>query len=148
MSQERRAPAWMRAVALWHAAALIAASLVCYVYPDASFGDVAFLAQALLPIFLLGTALFALGVLLAIAAAGRSSEALRLALTTAFILDIQAAVVLLGSSFLIDNAELLGGIPPFFAPLVALFAFAIPAAAAVFRLRDKPHSGLASAGAP
>jgi hypothetical protein len=148
MSQEPTSPVWTRAVSIWHAVAFFAASIACYLYPDFLFGDAAFLGQALLPMFLLGCAMFAAGVLMTVAAVGRSRTVLRLALVTAFVFDIQAAMVLLLFTYQIDNADLLGGIPTLAGPLMTFAAFAIPAAAAVFMLRERIVSASASAATP
>jgi len=136
MQDERAAPAWIRGIAFWHAVALLILSFACYVFPDVLFGDVIYLSQAVFPIALLGTALFAIGVLLTMASFSRSKKVLRISLITVFILDMQLTIVLLMFTFQIDNAELLGGVSVFTGTLATLVAFAIPAAAAVFMLGD------------
>lgn len=122
---------------MWHAVALLPISLACYVSSRLLFGDIVYHSAARLPIMLLGTALFAIFVLLTVAAIGRSKKVLRLALITAFVLDMQAFMVLYLYIFQIDNASLLGGIPIQASRLVLFLALAVPAAVAVFALREK-----------
>ena len=136
MNPEPAAPSWVRAVSLWHALALIPMSAAAYVSSEGLFGEVVNFSMARLPIMLLAAALAAISLLLIVAGCGRSRGTLRLALMTAFVLDIQVSMLLFLFSFQLDNSGLLGGFPATAAPLVPFLAFAIPGAAAVFALRD------------
>lgn len=138
------APPWVRAVALWHALALIPISAAAYVSSEGLFGEVVNHSMARLPIMLLAAALAAIILLLIVAGLGQSRSTLRLALMTAFVLDMQVTVTLFLSSFHLDNSGLLGSFPAVAAPFVPFLAFAIPGAAAVFALRDaSPGTGSA-----
>ena len=144
MKHEPAAPSWVRAVALWHALALIPFCAAAYVSSEGLFGEVVNHSMARMPIMLLAAALAAIILLLAVAGLGQSRSSLRLALMTAFVLDMQVTVLLFLYSFHLDNSGLLGSFPAVAAPFVPFLGFAIPGAAAVFALR-KDSRGMASA---
>ena len=142
MRQETVLSAWIRAIGLWHAVAFFLTGIACFGFPWAVFGEVAFIPMASLPARLFGAALTTIGIFLIIATISRSVKVMRIALITAFILDMQVSVILLAFTLQIDNAELMGNVPAAINPLIAFLAFAIPSAVAVFKLRDEqPATG-------
>ena len=140
MKRESDVPVWVRAVSLWHTAVLIPISAAAYVASEALFGEIVNLGMARIPIMLLAAALAAMSLLLLVAGCRRSRETLRLALMTAFVLDMQVVMLLFFFTFQLDNSGLLGDFPVLAAPIVPFVALAIPGAAAVFALRDKSRS--------
>ena len=136
MTPEPAIPAWVRMVSLWHLTALIPFSAAAYVSSETVFGEIVNLGMARIPITLLAAAIAAISLLLTVATCSRSRHTLRLALMTAFVLDMQVVVLLFLSTFQLDNSGLLGDFPAVAAPIVSFLAFAVPGAAAVFSLRD------------
>jgi hypothetical protein len=144
MSRSIAMPAWPRAVAWWHAAVFLTATIGFYFAPVTFFGDAAYLQLGRLAASAVAAVLLALSVLLVMALLSGSKSKLRLALFTAFILDVQIPFLLATHMASIEILEARAGVPALLALLLSILALPVPSGLAVLALREK-LSGSATA---
>ena len=121
MTEKSPLSGWAAALAWLHAAIFLAVAALCYLAPEALFGDAAWLQMTRLAVGLLAAALVSLSVVLIGTVRSGSHLPLRLALWATLVFDVQAPILLSLHPVVFEYVERDLGIP-WFLPSLALVA--------------------------